>query len=75
MKRPLFEERLRIGQDSVKSIVAQDLHVDELIPIGLRSRFAVRGRYSWQEQAQREFNCWLVRRYKKAWQGAKAAAE
>ena len=67
------QERLRIGQESIKSIVAQDLHVDELIPIGLRSRFAVRGRYSWQEQAQREFNCWLVRRYKKTWQSAKAA--
>lgn len=75
MKRPLFQERLRIGQESIKSIVAQDLHVDELIPIGLRSRFAARGRYSWQEQAQREFSCWLVRRYKKTWQGAKAAAE
>lgn len=67
MKRPLFQERLRIGQESIKSIVAQDLHVDELVPIGLRSRFATRGRYSWQEQAQREFNCWLVRRYKSAW--------
>jgi len=71
MKQPLFQERLRIGQESIKSIVAQDLHVDELIPVGLRSRFAARGRYSWQEQAQREFNCWLVRRYKKSWQNGK----
>jgi nitrite reductase/ring-hydroxylating ferredoxin subunit len=75
MKRPLFQERLRIGQESIKSIVAQDLHVDELIPIGLRSRFATRGRYSWQEQAQREFNCWLVRRYKQTWNTMRAAAE
>jgi phenylpropionate dioxygenase-like ring-hydroxylating dioxygenase large terminal subunit len=70
-KRALFDEKLKIGQDAIKSIVAQDLHVDELIPIGLRSRFAVRGRYSWQEEAQREFNCWLVRRYKKQWQSHK----
>ena len=73
-RRPLFQERLRIGQESIKSIVAQDLHVDELIPIGLRSRFAVRGRYSWQEEAQRELNCWLVRRYKKAWQSKRQQA-
>jgi phenylpropionate dioxygenase-like ring-hydroxylating dioxygenase large terminal subunit len=67
MNRPLFQERLRIGQESIRTIVAQDLHVDELIPTGLRSRFANRGRYSWQEQSQRELNCWLVKRYKKAW--------
>jgi len=69
MKQQLFHERLRIGQEAIKSIVAQDLHVDELIPTGLKSRFAPRGRYSWQEQAQREFNCWLVKRYRAAWQG------
>ena len=67
MKSTMFQERLRIGQESIKSIVAQDLHVDGLIPNGLRSRFAPRGRYSWQEQAQREFNYWLVKRYKSAW--------
>ncbi len=53
--------------EAITSIVAQDLHVDELVPVGLRSRFAVRGRYSWQEQAQRELNGWLVQRYKSAW--------
>jgi phenylpropionate dioxygenase-like ring-hydroxylating dioxygenase large terminal subunit len=74
MKRQLFQEKLHIGQESIKSIVAQDLHVDELIPIGLRSRYATRGRYSWQEQAQREFNCWLVKRYKRTWQSMSIAA-
>jgi phenylpropionate dioxygenase-like ring-hydroxylating dioxygenase large terminal subunit len=67
MQEPLFKERLAIGVESIKSIVAQDLHVDALVPIGLRSRYAVRGRYSWQEQAQRELNNWLVRRYRLAW--------
>jgi len=75
MKQPLFREKLKVGQDSIKSIVAQDLHVDELIPTGLRSRFAARGRYSWQEQAQVDFNHWLVTRYKRKWQGQRAAAE
>jgi hypothetical protein len=72
MKSTLFKERLGIGQESIKSIVAQDLHVDELIPHGLRSRFAARGRYSWQEQSQREFNCWLVKRYKRTWHSLRA---
>jgi phenylpropionate dioxygenase-like ring-hydroxylating dioxygenase large terminal subunit len=64
---PLFAERLGVDMQSARTIVAQDLHVDELIPIGLRSRFAPRGRYSWQEESQRELNRWLVQRYQKAW--------
>jgi phenylpropionate dioxygenase-like ring-hydroxylating dioxygenase large terminal subunit len=64
---PLFAERLNVDMQSARTIVAQDLHVDELIPIGLRSRFAPRGRYSWQEESQRELNRWLVQRYQKAW--------
>ena len=67
MQQVMFKERLAIGAESIKSIVMQDLHVDELLPTGLRSRFAVRGRYSWQEKAQRELNNWLVQRYKRAW--------
>ena len=70
MEQILFKERLAIGVESIKAIVAQDLHVDALIPIGLRSRFAVRGRYSWQERSQRELNNWLVQRYKRAWKQA-----
>jgi phenylpropionate dioxygenase-like ring-hydroxylating dioxygenase large terminal subunit len=73
MQQVMFKERLAIGAESIKSIVAQDLHVDALVPIGLRSRFAVRGRYSWQEQAQRELNNWLVQRYWKAWNQIKTS--
>lgn len=71
-EQPLFREKLKFGQDAIKSIVAQDLHVDALLPTGLKSRFAVRGRYSWQEQAQRDFNHWLVQRYKRAWRRSQA---
>ncbi len=67
----LFQERLKINLDSSAEIAAQDVHVDGLIPYGLRSRYAARGRYSWQEQAQREFNAWLVKRYKSEWYGRK----
>jgi len=69
--QPLFRERLKVNLDSSAEIAAQDVHVDGLIPIGLRSRYAARGRYSWQEQAQREFNAWLVRRYRAEWQHRK----
>jgi len=72
---PLFRERLKVNLDSSTEIAAQDVHVDSLIPIGLRSRYAARGRYSWQEQAQREFNAWLVRRYRAEWQHRKPPAD
>jgi hypothetical protein len=48
-------------------IIAQDLHVDKLVQVGLRSRFAPRGRYSWQEGAQQAFNRWLTPRYQACW--------
>ena len=31
------------------------------------SRFAARGRYSWQEETHVQFNRWLVQRYRKHW--------
>jgi len=66
-QEPLFKERLAVNLQTSAEIAAQDIHVDGLIPIGLRSRYAARGRYSWQEQAQREFNNWLVKRYNTQW--------
>lgn len=72
-KQPLFAERLKINLETSAEIAEQDIHVDGLIPIGLRSRYAARGRYSWQEQAQREFNAWLVKRYDAEWAVRKGA--
>lgn len=63
MKDKMYDKKLQMTFNSVSEIVAQDLHVDALVQVGLRSRFAVRGRYSWQEQAQQSFNQWLVPRY------------
>jgi phenylpropionate dioxygenase-like ring-hydroxylating dioxygenase large terminal subunit len=67
MHEPLFRERLDMMLGVVATISAQDRHVDELVQIGLRSKFAPRGRYSWQEGAQSELNKWLVQRYRSGW--------
>jgi phenylpropionate dioxygenase-like ring-hydroxylating dioxygenase large terminal subunit len=71
MAQPHFDLKLDAIKATMTAITVQDLHVDELIQVGLRSRFARRGRYSWQEGAQRLLNCWLVTRYKAAWNSAK----
>jgi phenylpropionate dioxygenase-like ring-hydroxylating dioxygenase large terminal subunit len=63
MSDPLYEHKMRMNMDAVFEIVQQDLHVDLLVQKGLKSKFAPRGRYSWQEGAQRQFNMWLVERY------------
>ncbi|WP_413630239.1 aromatic ring-hydroxylating oxygenase subunit alpha [Novosphingobium sp. KCTC 2891] len=77
MADPAFDHKLDMNIRASGHIIAQDLHVDELVQVGLRSRFAPRGRYSWQEGAQGQFNKWLVHRYRAAHErltGAKASA-
>lgn len=66
MKDTLFEKRVEMSMSAVADIIAQDLHVDAMVQMGLQSRYATRGRYSWQERAQQELNAWLVPRYKSA---------
>jgi phenylpropionate dioxygenase-like ring-hydroxylating dioxygenase large terminal subunit len=73
MEDPAFPHRLEMIMTSAGKIIAQDMHVDSLVQVGLRSRHAVRGRYSWQEGAQGQFNHWLVPRYRAAWAARKAA--
>lgn len=72
MEDSAFPHRLEMIMTSAAKIIAQDMHVDELVQVGLRSRFAIRGRYSWQEGAQGQFNHWLVQRYRDAWSRMKA---
>jgi hypothetical protein len=74
MRQPLFDERLQMILGTYAPIVAQDRHVDALVQIGLQSKFAVRGRYSWQEQSQCELNRWLVPRYQAGWERLRSAA-
>ena len=38
-----------------------------MVQKGLHSRFQPQGRYSWQEKAMQQFDCWLVKRYREAW--------
>ena len=73
MEDPAFPHRLEMIMTSAGKIIAQDMHVDSLVQVGLRSRFATRSRYSWQEGAQGQFNSWLVPRYRAAWTAAKKA--
>jgi phenylpropionate dioxygenase-like ring-hydroxylating dioxygenase large terminal subunit len=75
MREPLFEEKLNMIATTNASIVDQDRHVDKLVQIGLESKFAIRGRYSWQEQSQRELNCWIVQRYQAAWERLRARSQ
>ena len=67
MADPSFQHKLDMNMAAAGQIIAQDMHVDALVQVGLRSRFAPRGRYSWQEGAQGQFNRWLVHRYTAAW--------
>ncbi|MGA0602905.1 aromatic ring-hydroxylating oxygenase subunit alpha [Caulobacter sp. KR2-114] len=72
MEDPAYEHRMNMNMAAAYEIIAQDMHVDEMVQIGLRSRFAPRGRYSWQEGAQRAFNGWLTPRYQETWKKMKA---
>ena len=74
MEDPGFHHRLGMIWSAAGEIIAQDLHVDGLVQKGLRSRFAPRGRYSWQEGAQRAFNGWLAPRYQDCWRQSRAEA-
>jgi len=75
MNEPAFSDRLDAINHVMAAITVQDLHVDKMVQVGLRSRFATRGRYSWQEGAQRLLNCWLVPRYQAAWERKKRRAD
>jgi phenylpropionate dioxygenase-like ring-hydroxylating dioxygenase large terminal subunit len=74
MADPAFEHRLEMITTSAGKIIAQDMHVDALVQEGLRSRFATRSPYSWQEGAQAQFNQWLVPRYQSQWRAQRGGA-
>ena len=67
LKDPMFEHLLRESDSGVQVFVAQDQDATTKVQRGLGSRFAARGRYSWQEQSHVQFNRWLVQRYRKHW--------
>jgi len=62
---PLFEHKLKLTDVGVQVFVEQDQDATTKVQRGLRSRFAPRGRYSWQEESHVRFNRWLVQRYQR----------
>jgi phenylpropionate dioxygenase-like ring-hydroxylating dioxygenase large terminal subunit len=70
---PLFEQKLILSDAGVQVFVQQDQDATKKVQVGLRSRFAPRGRYSWQEESHVNFNRWLVQRYQQHWKAAAPA--
>ena len=67
LEDPLFEQKMALSDAGVQVFVQQDQDATTKVQQGLRSRFAPRGRYSWQEESHIQFNRWLVQRYRRAW--------
>lgn len=67
LEHELFELLFAQSEMGVRVIVEQDIDATTRVQKGLASRFAPRGRYSWQEEAQRQMNRWLVTRYRAHW--------
>jgi phenylpropionate dioxygenase-like ring-hydroxylating dioxygenase large terminal subunit len=67
VKDPMFEYLFAAANSGVNNFNVQDVHANELVQRGLRSRFGPHGRYSWQEETLRQFNRWLVARYRRYW--------
>lgn len=75
LEDPLFEAKLALSDAGVQVFVEQDQDATTKVQRGLRSRFAPRGRYSWQEESHVQFNRWLVQRYRAGWPGAQQRPE
>ncbi|MDE3205731.1 MAG: aromatic ring-hydroxylating dioxygenase subunit alpha [Acidobacteriota bacterium] len=67
IKAPLFKELFAAAEAGVDNFNVQDVYANRMTQRGLRSRFARRGRYSWQEETLPQFNRWLVERYRRYW--------
>ncbi len=67
---PMFDYLLKMSDAGVQVFVQQDQDATRRVQNGLDSRFAARGRYSWQEESHVQFNKWLVQRYRSNWPGA-----
>jgi hypothetical protein len=72
LEQPLFDKLFEQAKAGVNNFNVQDVHADEMVQRGLQSRFAPRGRYSWQEETLRQFNRWLVVRYNRHWPAMRA---
>ena len=67
LEHPMFDHLLQMSDAGVQVFVRQDQDATTKVQRGLNSRFAARGRYSWQEASHVQFNQWLVQRYREHW--------
>lgn len=67
LDHPLFDLLLEQAKVGVNYYNAEDIWVDTGVQVGLRSRFAPRGRMSWQEETIRQLARWTVARYRARW--------
>ena len=74
LKDPMFDYLFEAANAGVNNFNVQDVYAEKMVQRGLRSRFGPRGRYSWQEETLRQFNRWLVTRYRRRWPGTNAGA-
>jgi phenylpropionate dioxygenase-like ring-hydroxylating dioxygenase large terminal subunit len=67
LQHPMFDHLLEMSDAGVQVFVKQDQDATTKVQRGMHSRFAARGRYSWQEESHVYFNRWLVQRYRANW--------
>jgi phenylpropionate dioxygenase-like ring-hydroxylating dioxygenase large terminal subunit len=65
LKMRRFNELSEVASGGLYALTRQDVAANASVQRGLRSRFAPRGRYSWQEEPLAHFNKWLVQRYRR----------
>ncbi len=67
LEHPMFDHLFAMSDAGVQVFVRQDQDATSKVQRGMQSRFAARGRYSWQEESHVQFNRWLVQHYRAAW--------
>jgi phenylpropionate dioxygenase-like ring-hydroxylating dioxygenase large terminal subunit len=67
LEHPMFDYLFKMSDEGVQVFVKQDQDATTKVQRGMHSRFAPRGRYSWQEESHVQFNRWLVQRYRRHW--------
>ncbi|HEV8299175.1 MAG TPA: aromatic ring-hydroxylating dioxygenase subunit alpha [Acidimicrobiales bacterium] len=67
LEHPMFDKLFAMSDAGVQVFVKQDQDATTKVQRGMKSRFAARGRYSWQEESHVQFNRWLVQRYHRHW--------
>jgi phenylpropionate dioxygenase-like ring-hydroxylating dioxygenase large terminal subunit len=67
LDHPMFDHLMQMSDAGVQVFVRQDQDATTKVQRGMRSRFAARGRYSWQEASHVQLNRWLVQRYRDHW--------